>query len=128
MAVGARRYRRLHRLSAAPAPGTVLCRVEDLADLGTKGFSFWTGELMFRGFVVRHGERIIGWRDRCPHIGTPLSFGDDRYLTRDGAMILCSTHGAVFRIEDGLCLGGPCAGRALTPWPVEVRGDDVVVA
>lgn len=113
---------------SAPEPGTPLCRLDEIADPGAKGFSFWTGEVMFRGFVVRRGDRLQGWRDRCPHIGTPLTFGDDRYLTRDGQHILCVTHGAIFRPDDGLCLGGPCVGRSLTPWPVEVTDGEVRVA
>ena len=45
----------------------------------------------------------------------------DRYLTREGDLILCGTHGALFRPDDGLCVGGPCAGKSLTPWPVRVE-------
>lgn len=112
---------------SAPESGTRLCRVEEIADPGAKGFSFWTGEVMFRGFVVRKGGELKGWRDRCPHIGTPLTLGDDRYLTRSGDLILCSTHGAVFRLADGLCMGGPCAGQSLTPWAVDVVDGEVRV-
>ena len=115
-------------MSAAPAPGTLLCRVEDIPDPGSKGFGFWTGEIMFRGFVVKKDGELQGWRDRCPHVGTPLTFGDDRYLTRDGEMILCVTHGALFRIHDGYCVGGPCAGQRLTPWPVTITEGEVRVA
>ena len=113
---------------SGPEPGAVLCRLDEIADPGAKGFTFWTGEMMFRGFVVRRGDAVRGWRDRCPHVGTPLTLGDDRFLTRDGAYILCSTHGALFRPGDGLCVGGPCAGQSLRAWPVEVTDGQVVVA
>lgn len=115
-------------MNPPPQPGDPLCRVDDLTDPGAKGFAYFSGEMMFRYFVVRRGEQVWGWRDRCPHVGTPLTMGDNRFLTRDGGHILCATHGALFRLEDGLCLGGPCVGRALTPWPVEVRGGAVFVA
>ena len=29
-----------------------------------------------------------------------------------------TTHGALFDIDSGACVGGPCAGAALRPWPV----------
>ncbi|MDP9102760.1 MAG: Rieske (2Fe-2S) protein [Pseudomonadota bacterium] len=112
----------------APQPGQTLCRLDEIADPGSKGFSFWTGEMVFRGFVVRRGDEVKGWRDRCPHIGTPLTFGDDRYLTRDGAHLICVTHGALFRPEDGMCVAGPCAGQSLRAWPVQVRDGAVIVA
>jgi nitrite reductase/ring-hydroxylating ferredoxin subunit len=38
---------------------------------------------------------------------------DDQFLSDDGRFIVCSTHGALFRIEDGHCLDGPCVGQAL---------------
>jgi len=110
-----------------PEPGQVLCRLDDIPDPGSKGFSFWTGEMVFRAFVVRRGDEVKGWRDRCPHIGTPLSFGDDRYLTRGGDYIMCFTHGALFRPEDGMCVGGPCVGQALRPWPVKVFDGCVLI-
>ena len=113
-------------MSAEPAAGEILCRLDEIADPGAKGFAFWTGEVMFRGFVVRRGDKVQGWRDSCPHIGTPLTFGDDRYLTRDGGHILCVTHGALFRPDDGRCVAGPCMGLSLRPWPIDVRGDQIV--
>jgi nitrite reductase/ring-hydroxylating ferredoxin subunit len=73
----------------------------------------------FHGFVVRRGDAVHGYVDRCPHMGLPLAQVLDDYV-HEGA-ILCSWHGAVFAIGDGRCIGGPCAGGRLTPWPVEVR-------
>ncbi|MBW8734832.1 MAG: Rieske (2Fe-2S) protein, partial [Asticcacaulis sp.] len=49
-------------------------------------------------------------------------------LSSRGDMILCSWHGALFRIKDGYCVGGPCAGDRLTKWPVKVKGQDIVTA
>lgn len=106
----------------------MLCALEAIADPGAKGFVFREGDRLFMGFVVRRGERAFGYIDRCPHAGLPLATFGDRYLTREGDLILCSSHGALFRPETGLCIGGPCAGRSLWPWPVEVKDGAVVVA
>jgi nitrite reductase/ring-hydroxylating ferredoxin subunit len=113
---------------ARPAPGTRLCTVADLADPGARGFFFREGEKLFMGFVVRLAGRVYGYIDRCPHAGMPLALLPNRYLTPEGDLVLCSSHGALFRITDGFCLGGPCAGRALWPWPVRIEGDAVVAA
>jgi nitrite reductase/ring-hydroxylating ferredoxin subunit len=105
---------------ARPAPGTDLCAVDDIADPGSRGFVFREGDDLFLGFVVRRHGAVQGWIDRCPHAGFPLAMLPDRYLTREGDLILCASHGALFRPDDGLCLGGPCAGKSLFPWPVTV--------
>ncbi len=113
---------------AQPAPGTALCALAELADPGSRGFLFREGEALFLGFVVRRGEAVTGWVDRCPHAGMPLAMAPDRYLTRAGDHILCASHGALFRPDDGFCVGGPCAGHALRTWAVRVTDGVVVTA
>jgi nitrite reductase/ring-hydroxylating ferredoxin subunit len=102
--------------------------LSEIADPGARGFRFRAGEALFAGFVVRRGELLAGYEDRCPHAGWPLAALDDRFLTRDGAHILCAGHGALFRLEDGLCTVGPCADQRLPPWPVELRDGAVFTA
>ena len=113
---------------AQPRPGTPLCALADLPDPGARGFMFREGDALFFGFVTRVGGVVAGWVDRCPHAAMPLAVIPDRYLTRDGDLILCASHGALFRPTDGFCVGGPCAGQALTPWPVRIEADAVIVA
>jgi nitrite reductase/ring-hydroxylating ferredoxin subunit len=113
---------------ARPAPGTTLCALADLPDPGAKGFLFREGEALFLGFVTRVGGGVAGWVDRCPHAGMPLAMTPNRYLTREGDLILCATHGALFRPTDGRCVAGPCAGQALAAWPVRVEAGAVVAA
>ncbi|MEI6440760.1 MAG: Rieske 2Fe-2S domain-containing protein [Alphaproteobacteria bacterium] len=110
---------------ARPVAGTVLCMVDDIKDPGAKGFRFRKDQALFAGFLVRQGEAVVGYVDSCPHNGWPLAVFDDLYLTRTGDRILCAAHGAVFRPDDGVCVGGPCAGERLTPWAIEVVGSEV---
>lgn len=106
----------------------MLCRLADIADPGAKGFTWRDGDWLFHGFVVRRGDTVNGFIDRCPHAGMPLALFEDHYLTREKDLILCSSHGALFRPDNGLCIGGPCAGRSLWPWPVEVAGEEIRTA
>lgn len=115
-------------MRSRPAAGVVLCRLEEIADPGAKGFRFREGDRLFAGFVVRRGGDVAGFIDNCPHAGGPLALMGDRYLTREKDLILCSTHGALFRPDDGVCVAGPCAGDRLQPWPVALAGDEVVTA
>ena len=114
---------------ARPPSGAVLCRLDEIAEPGAKTFVFPPAEPEgrgFQGFVVRREGAVVGYVDSCPHTGAPLPAERDRYLDGKGEWILCWTHGAMFRIDDGLCVAGPCVKRSLRPWPVAVRGDEVV--
>lgn len=112
---------------ARPKPGEVLCPLDEVPEPGARGFRFREGEAMFAGFVVRKDGAVHGYVDSCPHAGWPLAGFAGRFLTRENDLILCGGHAALFRIEDGACVAGPCPGDRLTPWPVEVRDGRIVV-
>ncbi len=99
----------------------VLCRLDEIPEPGAKGMSVGSGASRRDIFVVRAQGRLQGFVNSCPHVGTPLDFLPDRFLTRDGTQILCSTHGARFEIATGRCVAGPCRGRFLQPLPVKVN-------
>ncbi|MET0293243.1 MAG: Rieske 2Fe-2S domain-containing protein [Steroidobacteraceae bacterium] len=111
----------------APA-GTVLCALAEIPDGDTKGFRLGDGDWPLRGLLVRNGEAVQGFVNRCPHAGHQLSFRPDKFLTPDKTLILCQSHGALFDKATGRCVGGPCVGEALTPVPVEVVGGVVRLA
>ena len=115
------------RVWTTPA-GVALCAESDLDDPGARGFVLQIGDNWFHGFVVRKDGQVAGWVDRCPHAGNPIAIEPDRYLTRDGQLILCGWHGAAFEPLTGACVAGPCAGGRLTPWPVEVANGIVRTA
>jgi len=112
---------------ARPPAGQRLCAVVEIADPGAKSFRFRADSRLFAGFVVRSGDALTGWVDQCPHAGWPLGAFDDRYLTRDNRHILCAGHGGLFDLG-GRGVTTPCVGQHLTPWPIEVRGEDVYTA
>jgi nitrite reductase/ring-hydroxylating ferredoxin subunit len=47
--------------------------------------------------------------------------GHLRQLAPQAPLILCAMHGALFEIETGVCVSGPCAGLGLRTLPVRVE-------
>jgi nitrite reductase/ring-hydroxylating ferredoxin subunit len=113
---------------ARPAPGTRLCALDEIPSPGAMGFRFREDSAVFAGVMVRKDGRLFGYVDSCPHAGWPLAGPSGRFLTRENDLILCGGHGALFRIEDGVCVAGPCPGQTLTPWPVRLEGDAILAA
>lgn len=111
---------------ARPTSGAVLCLLDEIASPGARGFRFREGDAVFAGFVVRRGEAVVGYVDSCPHAGWPLAGPSGRFLTRDNDLILCGGHAALFRIDDGAMVAGPCQNVALTAWPVDVQDGQIV--
>uniref|UniRef100_A0A7S1J504 Rieske domain-containing protein n=1 Tax=Eutreptiella gymnastica TaxID=73025 RepID=A0A7S1J504_9EUGL len=79
------------------------------------------------GFMVKRDGRLYGYLNWCPHVGTPLNMFPNKYWDFEKRFLLCATHGAVFHPEDGVCLGGPCAGKALRPLPLLLAPDGQVM-
>lgn len=98
-----------------------LCDITDVADPGSKGFAVDLDGKTTEIFVVRRGTEVYAYRNACPHKGSPLDWMPDEFLDDEGEHIVCATHGAVFRIEDGLCLAGPCRRQSLQPVTIELR-------
>ena len=78
-------------------------------------------------FLVRTPAGVVAYRNSCPHTGGPLDWVPDRFLNLDGDLIQCATHDALFRIDDGVCIKGPCAGQSLQAVSVEVAQGQVLV-
>ena len=95
------------------------CRVATLADL-------WDGEM--RGcrvggtpvVLVRVGDTVHAWRDRCPHLGVRLSEGE----LEDG-ILTCPAH----HFQYDACTGAGVNPRnvQLHPYPVTVVDGEIEV-
>jgi nitrite reductase/ring-hydroxylating ferredoxin subunit len=109
-----------------PPRPRALCRLAELPDGAAKGFPPAPGG--FTGLVaIRQGDAVRVYVNSCPHLGTPLDWTPDRFLSADGGRIVCATHGAEFRIADGECLRGPCFGERLEPVIVFIEDGTIYV-
>jgi len=104
-----------------------LCRPEELPDGASKGFP--PAEGGFAGlFAVRQADIVHVYVNSCPHLGVPLDWMPDRFLSADGSRIVCATHAAEFRIADGECVSGPCFGDRLEKVTSQIEDGTLLVA
>ena len=63
--------------------------------------------------LIGHDGEPRAYLNRCRHLPVPIDGGSKQYLTRGGEYLLCGTHGALYRRDDGVCIAGPCLHLAL---------------
>jgi nitrite reductase/ring-hydroxylating ferredoxin subunit len=86
-----------------------LCASAELNEGQSRGFSLADNKLL----AVRRDGLVYAYRNRCPHRGIPLEWQPDQFLDHSQSLIQCATHGALFLIESGECVAGPCSGQSL---------------
>ncbi|MFP6863887.1 Rieske (2Fe-2S) protein [Pseudomonas sp.] len=95
-----------------------LCAPDEVAEGQSRGFEIAEEKLL----AVRKDGQLYAYRNRCPHRGIPLEWLPDQFLDASASLIQCATHGALFLIESGECVAGPCAGQSLQE--LAIREDD----
>lgn len=105
----------------------VICTLAELPVGGCRGFKLGHGDWPLRGLVVRLADAVHAYVNRCPHAGHPLDLRPGRFLTPDGTLILCASHGALFERSTGRCVAGPCPGKSLRRVPVRVEANLVML-
>ncbi|MCK0165243.1 Rieske 2Fe-2S domain-containing protein [Marinobacter sp. S6332] len=73
-----------------------------------------TDTLPLTGFVFLDGGTPRAYLNRCPHMGVELNWKPGCFMDVDNLFLQCSTHGALFKPQNGECIAGPCQGDALT--------------
>jgi len=104
-----------------------LCVISEFPDEGVKGFSLSNNEAQQDIFVIRRNNQWYAYQNSCPHLGLSLNWQADQFLDDENAYIQCTVHGALFQIEDGLCVWGPCINQSLSPVPVHINNDGRIV-
>jgi nitrite reductase/ring-hydroxylating ferredoxin subunit len=109
----------------------VLCRRDEIGEAGKgltlRGLDSKYPDRAVDIFLIADGDAVRCYLNICPHQGTPLDIKPDTFLDHEREYIQCTTHAAKFRKHDGLCVDGPCLGRALVPVPISVAADGAVI-
>lgn len=111
-----------------PVPGDSLCLLEDIPDGGVLELRFGPQDDGFSMVVIRSGCEVRAYQNLCPHHSLPLNYVPGRFLTYSDGTIVCAHHLATFRVDDGYCVDGPCAGASLRPFPLTTSDGRVRMA
>lgn len=103
-----------------------LCAVDEIPDGGSRGFPAPAGGFVGL-FAVRQGDAVYVYVNSCPHIGLSLDWAPGKFLSSDGAAIVCSNHGAQFVIDTGVCTQGPCLGARLEAVMMQIKDGAILV-
>ena len=106
-------------------PVIKLCTFDEMNEVDSRGFFITDVSPARNIFIVRDKDKVLGYANQCPHTMGPLDWSPDQFLDYDKEYIQCANHGALFNIQDGKCIYGPCVGQSL--WPVKVKVEDNVV-
>jgi len=109
----------------APSPGAWVCR----ADPGDyeREVLFGEGKDAFNLLLICREGVVRGYHNSCPHFSVPLNAEPGKFYCF-GDLIMCAHHSSMFRIADGYCEDGPCAGATMEAVPVTVTDGDVRIA
>lgn len=103
----------------------ILCKTTDIEDPGSKSFEVKISHQTRSIFVVHKNGEFFAYINQCPHTGVNLEWQEDQFLDLDKELIQCATHDALFAIDSGECLFGPCTGEFLKALPLSIEGDEI---
>jgi nitrite reductase/ring-hydroxylating ferredoxin subunit len=104
---------------------SLLCRLSDVPDGGACVIDEQCAGRPV--VVVRRGDQVWAYVNRCPHFSVPLDFEPGNVSCYRSQVLMCAHHSALFRFDDGMCIDGPCAGAALEAVAVKIDSNAWVV-
>ena len=103
----------------------ILCKTSDIDDPGSKSSELKIKRKTQSIFVVHKDAQFFAYFNKCPHTGANLEWQQDQFLDMDKALIQCATHDALFIIDSGECIAGPCTGDRLQAIPISVENGEL---
>jgi nitrite reductase/ring-hydroxylating ferredoxin subunit len=117
------------QLPGAPAGGTALVPQDTLPDGQVTMHTLASDDDAtppFRLLLLRSGQMVTAFANRCAHFGVPLAAKQSQLIFVPHVSLSCNVHYARYRWADGVCEAGDCAGESLIPIPVQVDAAGMV--
>ena len=97
-----------------------ICMTEDIPEHEARSFVVEEHGAIF---ITQRDGYFYAYKNLCPHLKVELEFLENQFLDLDQEYIECSTHGALFLVDTGKCISGPCIGQSLTAVEIQVHSD-----
>jgi len=104
-----------------------LTHIDFLQNDACMEFCLYKNGRPYYAFLIKKNDNFYAYANTCPHQNRMLQWGQNQFLTKDKAKVMCAAHGATFEIETGLCDAGPCTGDRLTQLPIIIDNNVVLV-
>jgi nitrite reductase/ring-hydroxylating ferredoxin subunit len=114
-------------VNSTPLQRHLICALSDLPDPGTREFTVGVGEWPVPGFVVRYRGEVRAYLNRCPHAGHLLNWKTDNFFAPEGSLLTCTSHDAMFDVDTGVCVAGPCVGRSLRALQIDIVDGQILL-
>jgi nitrite reductase/ring-hydroxylating ferredoxin subunit len=101
-----------------------LCRVDEIVEGSAKRFEIDKKSI----FIIHKGGDYFAYQNKCPHLQIELEWIPDQFLDADSGLIHCANHGALFLINTGECIAGPCLGEKLTEIEFTIENNVLEIA
>ena len=79
------------------------------------------------GFVVRFHGKAYAYVNQCAHVAVELDWNQGDFFSNDKDYLVCATHGAHYRPDNGFCVMGPCKGKSLKMLAVIEQNQEIII-
>jgi nitrite reductase/ring-hydroxylating ferredoxin subunit len=116
----------------SPGPAYAICSVRDIPNRRSKSFHLLRrepdgSENPWHILVVRWDKKLYGYVNTCPHQGVNLDWERNQFFDPNGTRLICGKHGALFAVDTGECVDGPCSGARLESVRLGILDGDICV-
>lgn len=81
----------------------------------------------FQGLIVKKNGKYFAYENLCQHLPITLDLNDNHFFNHDKSYLQCHMHGAMYEIETGLCIAGPCQGANLVALELREEDEELVI-
>ncbi len=99
----------------------LICHLNDLIENKARGFEVNKLKII----LIKRSNQVYAYKNQCPHLGINLEWEADQFMDFEDYFLQCSSHSALFQVEDGLCVSGPCIGKALIALAIDIKNDEI---
>ncbi|HCH23443.1 MAG TPA: hypothetical protein DE179_04025 [Oceanospirillaceae bacterium] len=100
----------------------IICAANLLEDNHSLGFQ----HKQEKGILVRYQGHVYAYVNRCPHRQKSLGDGPN-FLDEDRLFIRCAQHQALFTMDSGSCITGPCSQKQLTSLAITEQDEQILL-